>query len=486
MRIRRSVLMTGLAVLAVALALGAEEDKVPAAKSFPLDELSLVGMTAAEEAKWTEKGIDLTDFWRGYPVYGEQDPQDSVKYPDFATDDAWYGAVHIGGWKADNRISAPIAITRTAKDASSYDLIYIDTDLDGDLTDEVPSRPTKNGQETMLLPSYWRTSEQATFFATFTPVTLALPEESPIRSYSLYPLLASGTSTIDDEEKPYASLFLRRPVVRTGDIDFLGEKYTVVLGDLLTGRYDGAHTRMQLCRKNGERSGRWAEEMLGWLRYEDGQFWDFSAAPDGSQLRIAPFSGPMGRLRLSAGERDITEFEISGHMTGQRKTVPVGDLQKEQTHGSYAACQECRLPVDDYLPSWLTIRYGNLRLFVSESYHSDGKPRDMARSRRFTIPIREDQPFVFDFSHEPEVMFASPPKDAEFKPGDKVTVSPVLYVPALDMMIRNLDDTQQEVEITETHGTGTTNYKRLKSLDPTVTIRDSQGNVVAEGTAPFG
>jgi hypothetical protein len=260
----------------------------------------------------------------------------------------------------------------------------------------------------------------------------------------------------------------------------------VVLGELLAGSYDSAHTLMQLCRNNGARSGGPFEQMLGWLRHEEGQFWDFSTTPDGSRLFIAPFSGPMGTLRLSPGKRDITEFEMSGHVSGQRKIVPVGDLQQKQAHGAYAACQECRLPVDDYMPSWLTIRYGNLRLFVSESYHSEGKPRDMARNRRFAIPIREDEPFVFDFSDVPQVMFASPRRDAEFKPGDKVAVNPVLYVPALDMMIRNLDDTEQMEEKTQTHGDNTFTYERPKSLDPTVTIRDSRGNVVAEGTAPFG
>ena len=110
----------------------------------------------------------------------------------------------------------------------------------------------------------------------------------------------------------------------------------------------------------------------------------------------------------------------------------------------------------------------------------------MARNRRFTISIREDKPFLFDFSDKPEVMFASPRRDAEFKPGDKVAVNPVLYVPALDMMIRNLDDTEQMEETTQTRGDDTLKHKRPGSLDPTVTIRDSRGNVVAEGTAPFG
>ena len=123
-------------------------------------------------------------------------------------------SVSVGG-PLPGKLSAPVAITRSAGDASSYDLIYIDTDLDGDLTDEIPSRPTRNRQETILLPSYWRNNEQAGFFADFTPVTLALPERFHLRSYTVYPVLVSGTTTMDDEKTTYASIFLRRPVIRT-------------------------------------------------------------------------------------------------------------------------------------------------------------------------------------------------------------------------------------------------------------------------------
>jgi hypothetical protein len=175
----------------------------------------------------------------------------------------------------------------------------------------------------------------------------------------------------------------------------------------------------------------------------------------------------MGVLRLSAGDRDFEEVTMRGHMNSKTFAVPVGDIDNRKEYGEFEACRECRLPVGDYMPSWVTFNYGNLRLFVSESYHSDGKPRDSTRQRHYGIQIREDKPFVFDFSDEPDVLFALPGKNAEFKPGDKVEVNPVLYVPALDMMIRNVHDTD-------------------KSLDPTVVIRNSRGEVMAEGTAPFG
>jgi hypothetical protein len=194
----------------------------------------------------------------------------------------------------------------------------------------------------------------------------------------------------------------------------------------------------------------------------------------------------MGVLRLSAGDRNFDEVTMRGHMNSKTYAVPVGDVGGSTEYGEFEACRECRLPVGDYMPSWVTFNYGNLRLFVSESYHSDGKPRDSTRQRHYAIQIREDKPFVFDFSHEPNVLFALPGKDAEFKPGDKVEVKPVLYVRALDMMIRRVNDTDEKVEKTHTSGDRTRTYKTDKSLDPTVVIKNSQGEVMAEGTAPFG
>ena len=75
------------------------------------------------------------------------------------------------------------------------------------------------------------------------------------------------------------------------------------------------------------------------------------------------------------------------------------------------------MPVGDYVPSYLSIEYGRLQIFLSDNYHADGKPRDFGQNRIYGIKIGKDKPFVLDFSNKPEVLFASPAKDKTVQAG---------------------------------------------------------------------
>lgn len=88
---------------------------------------------------------------------------------------------------------------------------------------------------------------------------------------------------------------------------------------------------------------------------------------------------------------------LRGHMNSKTYAVPIGDLDSRKEHDELEACRECRLPVGDYMPSWVTFNYGNLRLFVSESYHSDGRPRDSTRQRQYAIQIPRISPSYSTF-----------------------------------------------------------------------------------------
>jgi hypothetical protein len=136
--------------------------------------------------------------------------------------------------------------------------------------------------------------------------------------------------------------------------------------------------------------------------------------------------------------------------------------------------------VGDYTADLLYVYYGSLRIELSHNYHSDGKPRDSERDRKFAVAIRKDRPFTLDFSNKPDVMFASPAKDQTFHPGDTVSVKAVLVDPGLDLMIRELNDTRKKDK------KGANPGARDKSLDPLVTITDSSGKTVSEGPMPFG
>jgi hypothetical protein len=99
------------------------------------------------------------------------------------------------------------------------------------------------------------------------------------------------------------------------------------------------------------------------------------------------------------------------------------------------AVRSCEVPVGDYLPNSLHVEFGRLQMFISDNYHSDGKPRDRSgRPPVYGVHVRKDKPFVLDFSNKPEVLFASPAKAQRLKPGDNLEVKAVLVDPVLDIM----------------------------------------------------
>ena len=123
------------------------------------------------------------------------------------------------------------------------------------------------------------------------------------------------------------------------------------------------------------------------------------------------------------------------------------------------------------MPAYLTIKFGNLRISVSNNYHADNKPFGHSSDLKvYGIKIRKDKPYVLDFSNDPDVMFASPAKDYGVKLGGELQVKAVLIDPKLDIMIRRLYD-QQQTRV---------------SLDPKVLITRAGGEKVAEGVMPFG
>jgi hypothetical protein len=173
---------------------------------------------------------------------------------------------------------------------------------------------------------------------------------------------------------------------------------------------------------------------------------------------------------------------ISGSLDAEQRAVAVGGNVAD---GSPKAARSCQLPVGDYRPNFIHVRFGRLSIGASYNYHSDGKPRNRGdRPAVYAIAIRKDKPFVLDFSNKPDVMFASPAKDQRVKLGDSLEVKAVLVDPKLDLMIRDLDDTTRK-QTKDAEGKALP-YERNVSLDPQVIITRADGEKVAEGVMPFG
>jgi hypothetical protein len=202
-----------------------------------------------------------------------------------------------------------------------------------------------------------------------------------------------------------------------------------------------------------------------------GHYYSFSTGPDGA-LSVQSYAGEFGTFGAGPGGRSLTNFAIKGSLEAKHWAVAAGGDVKD---GSPVEAASCQLPVGDYLPEYLTLQFGHLRIQLSQNYHSEGKRQSReGRPNVYGITVRKDQPYALDFSNHPEVMFTSPTNSQRIKPGEQLMVMAVLTDPKLDIMIRRLEDTSHQ----ENGGN--------VLLDPKVIITRANGEKVAEGVMPFG
>ena len=280
----------------------------------------------------------------------------------------------------------------------------------------------------------------------------------------------------------FANLSFHAGEIKIGDKNL---QAVLAQSDSITGVFDRPHTNLFLMIPGKtDLYEYWSgSDNLCTYRYIDGKYYTINTTPIGDKLFVKPFTGDLGAIKLGPGSRDIKEMTIAGSLYSPEHAMAIGPIKDVNPE----PVSEWQVPVGDYTIDLTRIEYGSLHISISDNYHSDGKRQDPTRQRHFSIKIRKDKPFELDFSNKPEVMFASPVKDSVVKPGDEVVVNAVLIDPALDIMIRRLDDTRQKVKEEIDMGNGTKETReKSKSLDPVVTIIDSSGKTVAEGPMPFG
>lgn len=377
----------------------------------------------------------------------------------------------------------PRAEAKPVKTPITYDRLYFDANRDLDLANDPVLLPMKDPPAGA--DPFGSRAKQTVVYD-----FLAIPfDHGPgfgVRPFRVLPRL----NIQESEGKDYSTLSFVATVARQGRIRIGSREYDALLAQphAISGRYDGAGAEMTLTPVGSSRpldSG-WGLERVGAMHRVDGKYYTASVTPLGDKLTVKPYRGDLGVLKLGPGKRDLKKLSLDGSLYSETSAVAVGEtdgLLRLVTPGT----AECRLPVGDYLPGYMRIEYGRLRLSLSCNYHSDGRPRDMERPRVYAIQIRKDKPFVLDFSNKPEVIFASPAKDQTLKPGDTLRVAAVLTDPGLDIMIRGLNDSgRKQKEVYKLADGKEHSYERPLSLDPRVTITNSSGKQVAEGKMPFG
>ena len=263
--------------------------------------------------------------------------------------------------------------------------------------------------------------------------------------------------------EPQVSFIAAR--VHTGDFELGSVSYQAFVGYqyMIGGRLDQPSTALILAPQGGEPINWSGGNQLNTTHLLGGQYYRFACTPAGDKLTVQPYMGPLGVLEIGAGDRKTGTLTMMGSLRSATTAVAVGGKSAD---GRGGPTRSCKLPVGDYRINDLFLQIGELRALILSNYHADGKPMGKMDSRTYGIAVREDKPCVLEFSRQAEVLFALPARDQRLKPGEELNIKAVLIDPTLDVMFRVLTCKQQ--------------------LDPTVVIKRANGEIVAEGTMPFG
>jgi len=451
-------------VLASSRATRAEE------RVFPLEEVSVFDLPeqAGQQFLIGQRAV----------CADKPDPNVAV-YPKFVSSQPIYGTVDFSD-PMDNPEAGKayrFALDESGGTGTGYDRLYFDLNHDLNLTNDGVLTVQKNPPHRTML-GYSNLKQQACFENLVIPLPCGPEGERPLE---MMPRLIVRNSE-------YKTLSLVTTKAHKGRIDLGGQKCDVLLGHcyIASGWFDQPWTSLHLTPAGASRPWDWwGGDRLNAMHKVGGTFYSFSATPIGDKLIVRPYEGPLGTFEVGAGGRSIDQFEISGSLRSEKTAVALGDVSNDNRP---AYNRSCRLPVGDYLFEYVNLQYGTLRINISENYHADGKRQHIkGRQLVYGIAIREDKPFVFDFSNRPEVLFASPARDSRVKPGEELSVAAVLIDPVQDFMIRDLSDTSRKRKKESSGPNGAKySYTQDLSLDPKVTIARANGEIVAEGVMPFG
>ena len=278
--------------------------------------------------------------------------------------------------------------------------------------------------------------------------------------------------------------------IRVGKIRLGDEQYVAILSQsrMISGRYDSPFVELEVIPIGDTKGPRLLKSgLLGEVRSVGNQLLASSATPLGDKLTVGPYQGPTGVLEVGPGGRAITELGLAGGLMSRTALVTLGDLRASPTQ---PLTRRYTLPVGDYLPAMLMVQYGRLRFSARvidsslRSTSTDGRP---AKPPQYSVKIRKDKPFLLEFSGKPAVEFSMPRQGQSFQPGDTVAIRAMLTEPLQGILITGLTDTTKKPsEAKPEEKTTRPGAAQTGQLHPSIVIRDSKGETVAEGKMPFG
>ena len=450
--------------------MGAYAEAGMARSEFELQEVSAFGL------KTVDRG-----FVRGQSGDVSEEPDQTMgAYPGFRSEHPLYGSVRFAR-EHDIKGSGVLyhfAVDESEGTGGGYDRLYLDL-----------NRDLRLGEDDLLTPHPDPPAGGRLTYSSIATQIFFRCVSIPFRTDSGGEISCEILPRLAIYEEGYKSLCFVATKAREGRIDIAGQSYRAVLGHdyRVGGRYDLRDTALYLISpddRNGRGQDWWGGDRLRAMHKIKDRYYHFSATPEGDRLFVHPYAGELGTFEVGCGSREIDKLAARGSFLSRDSAVAVGRTGENRPEPS----RNCRLPVGDYRPSYLTVDFGRLRIGLSYNYHSDGKARERDdRPPVYGIAIRADKPYVLDFSNPPEVMFASPADGARVRAGEELEVKAVLTDPQLDIMIRGLDDTTRKMKREQDMPEGRTiSYEIDFSLDPRVLVTRLDGEMVADGLMPFG
>ena len=249
------------------------------------------------------------------------EPDKDVRhYPVFKSDKPLYGSFHVGGMSTEPEMGYhyPFALDESAGSGQGYDRMYIDTNLNGDLTDDAYCRPRKDVPERPRSRYSLLTTE-----VFFESVRLRVTrEDDPQHGLEVMPRFLAFKGN-----RQYAGLVTTKAYA--GVIQIGRERVYAVLGHSqgIPGWFDHPGTGLYLLTAKQSRSmlssvyggGGMLSSWVGGNRLKamsrrGDSCYRFSATPSGDKLFVWPYQGPFGALEITSG----------GHHTG--KVSAIGSL----------------------------------------------------------------------------------------------------------------------------------------------------------------
>ena len=270
-----------------------------------------------------------------------------------------------------DRIEVPA--TRTTK----YDLLYVDTNRDRNLTNDPPLRPMKEPPK-MFARAGADPSLVVFDYLEVKPAGGDAATPGTPRTVRVLPWLNAM-----DAQQSY--LVIMTTSVRKGRIQIGEVWYEAMMGSAVSGQAN-LLVRPEAPADAEASKKTWSMLGLG-LQQAEGKFYEFSINSAGDQLTVAPYGGPMGELRIEPGERKVEQFAAAGSL--QTSTGSVVWLGEPGNYYSEERVRTSQLPAGDYQLSYFTVACGDLLV------------RSRRTTSKFNLAARQPLPPRFQWLFAP-------------------------------------------------------------------------------------